>query len=152
MRAFCSVVQVATDLLAVLVSDLCHGGAIRTKPVSDRHSRSAGSFHRFLQKRKCGLPVAGFGDVSFQHLALVIDSAPEIMLHAINLHEDLIQVPLPLCVLAHVGCALRSDLPGEDWAKASRSHGKHLRPVRGVGLRRCEMKVETGCTSSLRVG
>lgn len=102
MRVFCSVVQVATDFLAVFVSDLFHGGAIRAKSVSDDHSRCPVSFHRFLHKGKCRLLIPGLSDVAFQYFTFVIDGAPEVMLHAIDLHEDLIQVPLPLCVLAHV--------------------------------------------------
>jgi len=37
------------------------------------------------------------------------------MLDAIDLHEDIIAIPLPLSMLAHVGSALGSDLTGEDW-------------------------------------
>ena len=48
----------------------------------------------------------------------MIDGAPEIMLHAIYLHENLIQVPLPLSVLTHVGSSLRPDLTREDWTKS----------------------------------
>ena len=47
----------------------------------------------------------------------MINGAPEIMPDAIDLHENLIQVPLPLRVLAHVRRPLRSDLAGEDWTK-----------------------------------
>jgi len=36
------------------------------------------------------------------------------MLDAVDLHKDLVQVPLPLRVLAHVRRPLRSDLAGED--------------------------------------
>ena len=59
------------------------------------------AFHRFLQKDKCSLLIPGFGDVAFQHLTFMIDGAPEVMLYAIDLHEDLIQVPLPPSMLAH---------------------------------------------------
>ena len=48
----------------------------------------------------------------------MINGAPEIMPDAIDLHEDLIEMPLPLRVLAHVRRPLRSDLAGEDWSKA----------------------------------
>ena len=48
----------------------------------------------------------------------MVRCAPEIVLDAVDLHEDLIQVPLPLSMLAHVGGAFRPDLPGEDWTKS----------------------------------
>jgi hypothetical protein len=36
------------------------------------------------------------------------------VLDAIDLHKDLIEVPLPLCILEHVGGSFRPDLTGED--------------------------------------
>ena len=47
----------------------------------------------------------------------MVDGAPEIMLHAVDLNENLIQVPLPLGVLAHEVGAFHPDLAGEDWTK-----------------------------------
>jgi len=47
----------------------------------------------------------------------MIDGAPEIVLDSIDLHEDLIQVPLPLRMLSHVGGSLRSDLASEHRTK-----------------------------------
>ena len=47
----------------------------------------------------------------------MIDRAPKVVLDAIDLHKDLIQVPLPLSMLSHVRCALRSDLTSEDRTK-----------------------------------
>ncbi|GAB5457866.1 MAG: hypothetical protein Hens3KO_08960 [Henriciella sp.] len=38
-------------------------------------------------------------------------------MHTIDLYEDLIQMPLPLSMLAYVGDALRSNLACEDWTK-----------------------------------
>jgi len=66
----------------------------------------------------------GFGDVGFENLTFVIYGPPKIMLDAIDLHEDLIEMRLPLSMLSHVGGALRSDLSGKDGTKAidSESH------------------------------
>ena len=44
----------------------------------------------------------------------MVDGALKVMLDAIDLHKDLIEMPLPLSMLAHVGGAFRSDLAGED--------------------------------------
>ncbi len=45
------------------------------------------------------------------------NGTPRVVLKAIDRHEDLIKMPLPLNMLAHVGCALCTDLAGEDWSK-----------------------------------
>lgn len=43
----------------------------------------------------------------------MIDGAPEIVGLSIDLHEDLIQVPLPLCDLTHERRALHANLAGK---------------------------------------
>ena len=111
------VVEMATDVLAVFVSDLFHGGAIRSKSIGGDEPRCSIPFHGFLQKCKCRLLIPGFGDVAFQHFTFVIDGAPEVMLDAVDFHEDFIEMPVPLSMLTHVGCTLGSDLAGEDRTK-----------------------------------
>ena len=44
----------------------------------------------------------GLGDVALLVCTFVVDGALKVMLDAIDFHEDLIQVPLPLSVLGHV--------------------------------------------------
>ena len=56
-----------------------------------------------LKQGEQGIPVAG---------------APQAKLYAVHLHEDLIQVPLPLSVLLHVSGILRCDVPADDWTNA----------------------------------
>ena len=97
-----SVVEMTTDLLAVAISYLFHCGTIRPKPVRDDRSWRSVSLPGFLQKPKCSGLIPGFGDVTFEYFTFVIDSPPEIVLDAINLHKDLIKVPLPLSLLTHV--------------------------------------------------
>ena len=111
------VVEVATDLLVVAIFYVFYGGSIRAKSVSHDGSRRAVSFHRFLQERKCSLLIPGFCHVAFQHLTFVVDGAPQVMLYAVDLHEDLIEMPLPLRMLPHKARAFRPDLAGEDWTK-----------------------------------
>ena len=48
----------------------------------------------------------------------MIDGAPKVVLDAVDLHEDFIQMPLPLSMLSHVGRTFRSDLSREDRPKA----------------------------------
>ena len=102
------IVEVATDLLAAFIPDLFHGRAIRSKSIGGDEPGCSIPFHRFLEKRKRSLLIPGFGDVTLQHLAFVIDGAPEVVLHAVDLHENLIQMPSPLRTLPH---RMRSFLP-----------------------------------------
>ena len=48
----------------------------------------------------------------------MIDRSPKVVLNAIDLYEDLIQVPLPLSVLAHENRSLLSDFASECRAKS----------------------------------
>ena len=92
MTVFDSVVEMTTDLLAVPVSNLLHRGPIGAKSICDDAFRSAISLHGFLQKGKYRLLIPGFGHIRFQHFAFMIDGPPEIMLHAVYLHENFINV------------------------------------------------------------
>jgi len=47
VRVFCSVIEMATDLLAVNVSDVFHGCPIRSQSIGDNHFRAAISLHGF---------------------------------------------------------------------------------------------------------
>ena len=57
------------------------------------------------------------GDPRALRSAFVIDSPPEIAELAVDLHEDLIQMPTPLGEAAHVRYSPLSDLSGEHRAK-----------------------------------
>ena len=43
-----------------------------------------------------------FRDEGLEHLALVIDGAPEVMTFAIDLHEDLVDMPSPVASPARI--------------------------------------------------
>ena len=63
-------------------------------------------------------PAPILGDEGFQHLALVVDSPPEIAHLAVDLHVDLVKMPAPVGVGAHVLDPLPADLAGEHRAEA----------------------------------
>lgn len=52
-------------------------------------------------------------------LASLIVAEPfnSVVLDAIALHKDLVEMPLPLGILSHKARAFRPDLPGEDWTE-----------------------------------
>lgn len=49
----------------------------------------------------------------------MIDRPPKIVLNVIDFHENHVEMPLPLSVLAQVGGSLRSDLAGENWTETA---------------------------------
>jgi hypothetical protein len=73
--------------------------------------------HRLLQEFKGCFAIADLGDDAFQHLAFVIDSPPEVVRHPVDLHVDLVQVPLPVAMRAHRLDTLTPDLGGEHRTK-----------------------------------
>lgn len=52
--------------------------------------------HRFLEEFQCGFLVSGLRDKAFQNFTLVVDRALEVVLLAIELHENLVEMPLPV--------------------------------------------------------
>ena len=68
--------------------------------------------HGFPKEFQCRLLVARLRDVAFQNLAFVIDRTPEVVPLAVDLHKNLIQMPLPTARLHPFDPAL-PDLGGE---------------------------------------
>jgi len=117
MRILRAIVEPATDLLPIGVADLLHRRRISAKPVGDDLPRSAVFLHDPLEKlhRRSFVPLCS--DHHLQNLAFMIDGAPEIAELAVDLHKDLVQMPPPLRIAAHVRYPLLSDLGGEHRAK-----------------------------------
>jgi hypothetical protein len=61
--------------------------------------------------------VFGLAGEGFQHFAFVIDGPPKIVHLAVDLHEDLIQMPSPMGVSAHAVNSLTPNFGGEDRAE-----------------------------------
>ncbi len=73
--------------------------------------------HQFPEEYQCSPAIAPFRDVTLEHFAFVIDDPPQVVPHAVDLHENLVQMPLPFARLH----ALNSTLPNlicEHWAEA----------------------------------
>lgn len=77
------------------------------------------SAQRFSEELQSRLPVPPLHHEAFEHLALVVDSTPEAVLHPIDLHEDLIEVPAPMLMRAH----------GVDAPPADHGRENHPEPV-----------------------
>ena len=65
--------------------------------------------HRFLQKNKGRIAIPALRNIAFQHLSFVVHGALQVVLLAIDLHESLIQMPLP----SQLGTTLLDPIPAE---------------------------------------
>ncbi len=108
-----TIVQPAPGLLPIGVSDLLHGGAVGAQLVGDDLFRTTVTFHQFPEEFQCRLAIAALGDQGFEDLALVIDGSPHVIRLAVDLHEDLVEVPLPVRVGAHPLDPGLADIGGE---------------------------------------
>ena len=113
VRIFGAIVDPPPGFLPAFVADYLHRSAIRSELVRYYDLRIAISLHGFSQEFQGSSLVASLGNETFQNFAFVIDGAPKVVQLAIDLHEHLIQMPLPLGRLTHVGCTLFPDLVSE---------------------------------------
>ena len=79
VRVLRSVVLVATDLLAVLVSNILHRSTVRWASVCDDDLSISVSFHRFPEEFQCSGLIALLCDEALQDFALMINGAPKVM-------------------------------------------------------------------------
>ena len=68
------------------------------------------------EAQSCGL-VAGFGNIAFQHLALVIDGAPQVHHLPVHPHVSFIQMPLTVAEPAHAADPLTTNVGGKQRSK-----------------------------------
>src|SRR6056297_3130093 len=95
VRILGPVVYPAARLLSALGTNLPKRGAIKPQFVGDDALRIPVLAHCLTEEFQGGLPVAGFRDEALQHLSLVIDGPPEVVLLTVNLHEHLVEMPSP---------------------------------------------------------
>ena len=96
MGIFGSIVEPVTTHLAALNADILHCRPIGAQPVGDDGLRLSVALHRTLEKRQGRPAIPAFRGKDLQHLTFMIHSALEIVHLAVDLHEDLVQVPAPL--------------------------------------------------------
>ena len=76
------------------------------------------SFHRFSYEFQCGFAIVALRHVRLQHFTFMIDGSPEVMHFAVDFHENLIQMPLPVRVCPHPINPISTDLGREHRAKS----------------------------------
>ena len=68
------------------------------------------TLHGFPEEFQCCFAIPALRDIAFQHLALVIHGSPKVVRLAVNLYKNLIQMPLPVRVCAHLLNPFSADL------------------------------------------
>ena len=94
MRILRSIVEPTADFVPLgCNTDNVHRCRICPKPIGDDAARSPVFLHDPLEKlqRRSFVPLCS--DHGLQDLALMINGAPKITDLAVNLHEDLVQMP-----------------------------------------------------------
>ena len=101
VRILGAIVQPATDLARVDGAQYFERNAVGGQSIRDDRLGRAMPAKRIPQKLQRRLLVPALRHKAFEHLALVIDRAPEIVLHAVDLHEHLIEMPAPMSESSH---------------------------------------------------
>ena len=91
-----SVVLSSPYFLIRLVPNNLHGSSIRTQSVSEDYMWFSLSFHNLLRENQDSFKVTSLSNKGFEYFSLMINSTPEIMCYAIDLHEDFIKTPFPV--------------------------------------------------------
>jgi hypothetical protein len=76
------------------------------------------AFHGFPQEFLSFLAITALYNEAFQDVPVVIYSPSKIVLLAVDLHEHLVQVPLPIRICAHLTDPFLVDLSGKQRAKS----------------------------------
>ena len=113
MGVLTPIVCIAADFLAVGDAEFLHRCTIRTEAVCGDRLGAAMPLHQFLHELQCSFLITLLGRKGFQHLALMIDRTPKVVHLAVDLHVDLIEMPVPLCVSPHCINPLLTDLGSE---------------------------------------
>ena len=100
-------------LPAVRITDLVHSGSIRAKFVRDQNLGITVPLHGFFHEFQCRSLIPGLRDIGFKYLTLMVDGTPQIVRLPTDLHEDFVQMPLPLRRLSHSFRLMFSDLVRE---------------------------------------
>src|SRR6056297_3130124 len=113
VRILCPVVLPPPRFLPLDRADILQGSTVGAKFVRHEDIGPPMLLQCFLEEFECGRPVTRLRDEAFQHLTLVINSTPQVVLFAIDLHEHLVQMPAPPAG-AHALDPPLSYLGGED--------------------------------------
>lgn len=95
VRVLGSVVESAAGFLPISCPDRPQRCTVGPKSICDDDLGLPVLSHCFLEEFQCGFLVTRLGDKASQHLSFVIDGSPKVMPLTVDLHENLVEMPLP---------------------------------------------------------
>ena len=96
MRILCAIVEPTANLVPLgCNTDVVHRRRIGPKPIGDDATRNPVLLHDPFEKLHRRGFVPPRGDHGLQHLALMVDGAPQIAELAVDLYKHFIQMPAP---------------------------------------------------------
>ena len=104
--------------MIVTKSQVLKGSSVGPKLVRHQNMRATMPLHRFSEEFQRGFSIPALGHKGFQDFSFVINGSPKVMGDAIDLHEDLVQMPTPVGQGPHSLHPFAPDLGGKHWAKA----------------------------------
>ena len=113
-----TVVEPPARLLLVGRTQLSKCCFVRCKTIGNDLFNLTVALHQFPEEIQSGALVSSLCDNNLQNLAFMIHGPPEAVSLAIDLHEDLVDVPLPLGVRPQLLNTFSSDLRGEHRTQA----------------------------------
>ena len=125
MRILGAIVQPAPSFPPVRIANFLNSSTVGAQFVSNDSIRSAVASHCILYKLQCSSLIPCPRHVTFQDFSLVINSSPQVVPFAVDLHEHLVQMPASTARF-HTGNAPSTDLRG--------AHLPNLAPPRSNGF------------------
>ena len=116
VRVLRPIIEPAASCLPSLGPQILQGGAVGSEIVRDDRLGPTVLPHCFLKEFQCRLLVARLRDEALKNLAFMIHGTPKVVPLAIDLHEDLVEVPAPAAGFHPFDPPL-PDLGGEHRAK-----------------------------------
>jgi hypothetical protein len=112
-----AVLDVALHCKIIPTAHCLQRSAVTAKQVRHQRFGPTVPFHQFLEEFQRGLAVACIGHKPLQYFAFVIDSAPQVMCLALDLDENLVQLPSPVPTRPHPVHAFAPDFSRKPQAK-----------------------------------
>lgn len=117
MRILDPIIEPASDFPTVFDARISHGSKIGFEAVGHDLNRTSIALQRLLEEAQSSRIIPFLGDIAFQDFTLVINGSPQVMRLSIDLHEDFINVPTPICIALHAANPLAFDVSREHRAK-----------------------------------
>ena len=94
-QVFNSVVEPTAACLQIIAADLPKCGLIGRETIGNQNFWPPISAHQFSKHFQWSTFVSSLRDDALKNLAFVIDCTPQVVAITVDLHEDLVDMPLP---------------------------------------------------------